>query len=183
MRYHINYLCRFFFFKIIWIVHVYVRINIIYIRDILLVLLDEMDYLHITMTSHWARWRLKSPASQLFTQAFIQAQMKENSKAPRRWPLWGEFTAHRIHRSSVTSPHKGPASGKCFHLMTSSWIFTIISSTIIFYDLYCRQGRVLWIIAFVHYIIFLDFFLDRACIWGFESMATVLIIFLYRSSV
>ena len=113
------------------------------IRDILHVLLDEMDFLHITMTSHWARWRLKSPASQLFTQAFIQTQMKENIKAPRRWPLWGEFTAHRIHRSSVTSPHKGPASGKCFHLMTSSWIFTIISSTIIFYDLYCRQGTCL----------------------------------------
>ena len=24
--------------------------------------------------------------------AFIQAQIKENIKAPRRWPLWGEFT-------------------------------------------------------------------------------------------
>ena len=28
----------------------------------------------------------------LFTQPFIQAQMKENMKAPRLWPLWGEFT-------------------------------------------------------------------------------------------
>ena len=26
---------------------------------------------------------------------FIQAQMKENIKAPRNWPLWGEFTADR----------------------------------------------------------------------------------------
>ena len=40
----------------------------------------------------WARWRLKSPASRLFTQLFIQAQIKENIKAPRHWPLWGEFT-------------------------------------------------------------------------------------------
>ena len=38
------------------------------------------------------RWRLKSPASQLFTQPFDQAQIKENIKAPRRWPLWVEFT-------------------------------------------------------------------------------------------
>ena len=36
--------------------------------------------------------RLKSPASRLFTQSFIQTQMKENIKAPRHWPLCGEFT-------------------------------------------------------------------------------------------
>ena len=35
----------------------------------------------------WVRWRLKSPASPLFTQTFIQAQIKENIKAPRHWPL------------------------------------------------------------------------------------------------
>ena len=27
--------------------------------------------------------------------AFIQAQIKENMKAPRHWPLWGEFTGDR----------------------------------------------------------------------------------------
>ena len=35
----------------------------------------------------------------MFTQSFIQTQIKENIKAPRHWPLCGE----------------------CFHLMTSSW--------------------------------------------------------------
>ena len=30
--------------------------------------------------------------SQLFTQPFIQAQIKENIKAPHHWPLCGEFT-------------------------------------------------------------------------------------------
>ena len=39
----------------------------------------------------------------------IQAQIKENIKAPRPWPLW-----------PVNSPHKGPVTRKCFHLMTSS---------------------------------------------------------------
>ena len=39
------------------------------------------------------RWRLKSPASRLFTQTCIQTQIKENIKAPRHWPLLcGEFT-------------------------------------------------------------------------------------------
>ena len=36
--------------------------------------------------------RLKSPASRLFTQPFIQAQIKENIKALRPWPMCGEFT-------------------------------------------------------------------------------------------
>ena len=49
----------------------------------------------ITMTSQWAWWRLKSSATRLFTQSFIQVQIKDNIKAPRHWPLWGEFTGDR----------------------------------------------------------------------------------------
>ena len=72
---------------------------------------------YITLTSLWARLRLKSPASRLFTQAFIQAQIKENIKAPRHWPLCGEFRGDRwIPRTN------GQLRGKCFHLMTLSWI-------------------------------------------------------------
>ena len=68
------------------------------------------------------RWRLKSPASRLFTQPFIQAQIKENIKAPRHWPLWGESTVDRwITRT------KGEWRGKCFHLMTSSWYMVAAS--------------------------------------------------------
>ena len=33
--------------------------------------------------------------SRLSNQPFIQAEMKENIKAPRHWPLWGEFTGDR----------------------------------------------------------------------------------------
>ena len=47
---------------------------------------------YITVTSLWARWHLKSRASRLFTQPFIHAQIKENIKTPRHWPLCGEFT-------------------------------------------------------------------------------------------
>ena len=46
---------------------------------------------------------------------FIQAQIKENLKAPRHWPLWGEFTGHRWIPYT-----KGQWRGKCFHFMTSS---------------------------------------------------------------
>ena len=47
---------------------------------------------NITGTSYWARLCLKSSASRLFIQSFIQTQIKENIKAPRYWPMLGEFT-------------------------------------------------------------------------------------------
>ena len=71
----------------------------------------------ITMTSWWSWWRLRSPASQLFTQQlpFIQTEMNENIKVLRPWALCGEFTGGRwIPRT------KGQLRGKVFHLMTSS---------------------------------------------------------------
>ena len=49
----------------------------------------------ITVTSQWALWRLKSPASSLFAQPFIQEYIKEHIKATRHWPLCGEFTGDR----------------------------------------------------------------------------------------
>ena len=46
----------------------------------------------------------------------IRRRSKENIKAPRHWPLCGEFTGDRwIPRTN------GQLRGKCFHLMTSSW--------------------------------------------------------------
>ena len=44
-----------------------------------------IDVIMITMAS-------QTPTSRLFTQSFIRAQVKENIKAPRHWPLCGEFT-------------------------------------------------------------------------------------------
>ena len=38
----------------------------------------------IAVTPQWAPWRLKSPVSRLFAQAFVQAHNKENIKAPPR---------------------------------------------------------------------------------------------------
>ena len=62
------------------------------------------------------RRRLKSPASQLFAQTFVEAQNEENLNAQRHWLLWGEPTGDRWIPLT-----KGQLRGKCFHLMTSSW--------------------------------------------------------------
>ena len=63
----------------------------------------------ITVTSWWTRCCLKSPTSWLFTQPFIQGQIKENTKAPRHWPV-----VRGIHHWPVNSPHKGPVTRKMF---------------------------------------------------------------------
>ena len=61
------------------------------------------------MTSLWAQWRLKSPASRLFTQPFIQGadQRRHQSSVPLAF-------VRGIHRSPVNSPHKGPVTRKMF---------------------------------------------------------------------
>ena len=65
----------------------------------------------ITVTSQWARWRPKSPALRLFTHTFIQAQIKENIKAPRHLTLCGEITgfpelmANKAENVSISSRH------------------------------------------------------------------------------
>ena len=53
-----------------------------------------MNELLIPYPLQWrARWLPVSPASRLFVQLFIQAQIKENIKvAPSLWPVCGEFT-------------------------------------------------------------------------------------------
>ena len=59
--------------------------------------------------SYWTWWCLKSPASPLFTQTFIQVQIKENMKAPCYWPF-----VQGIHWWLVNSPHKWPVTRKMF---------------------------------------------------------------------
>ena len=61
---------------------------------------------NITVTPWWSRWRLKSPASRLFTQPFIQRGSK---KAPKL-----RVTGLCAGNSPVNSPHKGPVTRKMF---------------------------------------------------------------------
>ena len=50
---------------------------------------------HNTLTSQWAQWHLTSPASRLFAQPFVHAQIRENIKDPRHRPLGGKSTGDR----------------------------------------------------------------------------------------
>ena len=77
--------------------------------------------------THYSEVIMGTMASQitclpLFTHPFIQAQIKETIKTLRHWPLCEEFSAYRW-----TPCTNGQWRGKCFHLMTSSCIFTCFS--------------------------------------------------------
>ena len=96
------------------------------------------NMVHITETPWWVRWRLKSPASRVFTQPFVQAQIiffhaqiKENFKAPRHRPLWGEFIGDRR-----IPPHKGPVTRKIFPfddvIIKLTYIFSLPLQPIVF---------------------------------------------------
>ena len=53
----------------------------------------------------------------IYSNGLFSRRSKKKVKAARHWPLWGEFTGDRwIPRT------KGQWRGKCFHLMTSSWL-------------------------------------------------------------
>ena len=71
--------------------------------------ITSMVWLSITVTSQWARWRLKSPASRLFTLPLIQAQIKKTSKlrviglCAGNSPVTGEFPAQRASNAENVS--------------------------------------------------------------------------------
>ena len=102
-------------------------------------------------------WLLKSQASRLFAQPFVQAQIKKNIRAPRHGPLCGEFTGDRwIPRT------KGQQRRQCFHLMTSSCVqYSLIPSPISDISLEststCRRPHqhyqlpcTLWLLCYYH---------------------------------
>ena len=64
---------------------------------------------YITVTSQWARWHLKSPASHLFTQPYVPVHIKEKNHSPASLAF-----VRGIHRWPVNSPHKVPVTRKIF---------------------------------------------------------------------
>ena len=65
------------------------------------------DYLQLI--KKWSSRHLNSPVPLLFVSHFIQADIKENTKAPHHCPF-----ARGIHRSAGVSLHKGPVMRKTF---------------------------------------------------------------------
>ena len=63
---------------------------------------------HITLKSQWTRWHLKSSASRLITQPFIQADRRKHQNSTSLAFVRG------IQRWPVNSPHKGPVTRKIF---------------------------------------------------------------------
>ena len=74
----------------------------------------------ITVTSWWARWRLKSPAPPLYNQPFIQDADQRNHQSSASLAF-----VRGIHLWPMNSPHNGQWCGKRLHLMTSSYLWKL----------------------------------------------------------
>ena len=64
----------------------------------------------ITVTSYWARWRLKSPATRFLLYRLCRCGEKKTSNSASLVFVMG------IHRWPVNSPHKEPVTRKIFPL-------------------------------------------------------------------
>ena len=77
-----------------------------------LVLLDPQWITHFVSGCSavlWARWRLKTPTSRLFTQPVTQVQIKEKHQSSASLAF-----VRGIHRWPVNSSHKWPVTRKMF---------------------------------------------------------------------
>ena len=88
----------------------------------------------ITIKSYWGLWHLKSLASRLFAQPFVQVPIKENIKALHHWPLLGKFTGHQripltrgqvAENLSIWWRHHVADCGGCTHEHQASWLAAI----------------------------------------------------------
>ena len=100
-------------------------------------------YVSCTIPSHYNDVIMGAIASQptgvsIFAQPFVKAQIKENIKAQRHWPMWGEPPA------TDGFPHKGTVTRKMFpfddvimffqtrsKMMTSCTVYTVYGSGIL----------------------------------------------------
>ena len=88
-----------------------------------------MCHIHtITMTSWWARRRLKSPASRLFTQPFIQLRLKKTSKlrvtglCEKNSPVTGEISEQRPSNAENVS-----ILWRHHDILTAVWNYFVLS--------------------------------------------------------
>ena len=83
---------------------------IVHTSDFMMITRQSVYILCQSSQGKWVNWKHTAAYIELwvtFAQRFVQAQIKENFKALRHWPLCGEFTGYRwIHRT------KGQWGGK-----------------------------------------------------------------------
>ena len=96
---------------------------------------------------HYDDVRMSPMASQinsLTTRPFIQAQIKENIKAPRHWPLSGEFSGDRWIPSTKASNKENVSIWLRHHV---NWLFIFIKA----HQLTLRWGLLCHFPTFHHF--------------------------------
>ena len=72
------------------------------------------------LTLHWYRNERDGVTNHQLHDCLLNRLFRHRSKETSKLCVTG--LCEGIHRWPVNSPHKGPVTRKCFHLMTSSWL-------------------------------------------------------------
>ena len=72
--------------------------------------------------SHYGDVKMGTMASQITSLAIVYSTVCSGADQRKHQSTASLAFVRGIHRGPVNSPHKWPATRKCFHLMTSSWI-------------------------------------------------------------
>ena len=77
---------------------------------------------HCTFTVHYNDFIMSAMASQITSLTIVYSTIYSFADQRKHQSSASLAFVRRIHRWPVNSPHKGPVTRKCFHLMTSSCI-------------------------------------------------------------
>ena len=109
----------------------------------------------ITMMSYWARWRLKSPASRLFTQPSIQTEIKANIKMAsnaENVSIWWRHHGIASYMELCGSIYIWNIDMAC-HITYISFMHTCMQYIYVYeyinsnYDIFKRKGA--WIMLYI----------------------------------
>ena len=99
----------------------------------------RVDWRNTHRTRHYSDAIMSTMASQIttasrvFTQPFVQAQIKENIKAPHRWPLWGEFTDDRwIPRTKASNAENASIWWRHHVMLQHYGILTLLGTRMLY---------------------------------------------------
>ena len=131
----------------------------------------QCEHCSVAQKSHYSDVIMSAMASPITSLAIVYSTVYSGADQRKHQRSASLAFLRGIHRWPVNSPHKGPVTRKCFHLMTSSCcqqtrssysvtIFYLFYGSSIIRDPYCQYGLteiIIWIWNHVHslYVIIL----------------------------
>ena len=103
------------------------------------------------LPSHYDGVIMDAIASQITSLTIVYSIVYSGADQRKHQSSASLAFARGIHRWPVNSPHKGPVTRKCFHLMTSSWIglHQFLKKYIFSLSWYTTGDLILWLYIYL----------------------------------